>query len=74
MNAPSRITNLYREETSYIKDVIHRCKIMLSEALRNDDSEGVMKQEHDIAMLQEELNNRKLKEIEQITLDFNTDD
>jgi hypothetical protein len=73
MNAPSRITNLYREETSYIKDVIHRCKIMLSEALRNDDSEGVMKQEHDIAMLQEELNNRKLKEIEQITLDFNND-
>ena len=74
MNAPARITNLYREETSYIKDVIHRCKIMLSEALRNDDSEGVMKQEHDIAMLQEELNNRKLKEIEQITLDFNNDD
>lgn len=73
MNAPARITNLYREETSYIKDVIHRCKIMLSEALRNDDSEGVMKQEHDIAMLQEELNNRKLKEIEQITLDFNDD-
>jgi len=73
MNAPSRITNLYREETSYIKDVIHRCKIMLSEALRNDDSEGVMKQEHDIAMLQEELNNRELQEIEQITLDFNDD-
>lgn len=46
---------------------------MLSEALRNDDSEGVMKQEHDIAMLQEELNNRELQEIEQITLDFNDD-
>lgn len=73
MNAPARITNLYREETHYIKDVIHRCKIMLSEALRNDDSEGVMKQEHDIAMLQEELNNRKLQELEQVTLDFNDD-
>ena len=43
---------------------------MLNEALRNDDSEGVMKQENDIEMLQTEINNRELQELEQTTLDF----
>lgn len=60
-----KVKNLHKAETPYVKQIVKRCEIGLSEALQKGDLFTQAKRENDLALSRAEINNRLQNQVQQ---------